>query len=135
MVVQQLTLLVVGGSFAVCRLGGEVGVPSWATAGPFFSITRTAEELSIACHQDAVPEGIQCERGWRCVLVAGAIPFAVIGVLAALTAPLAEAGVRVFALATFDTDYLLMKEADFEAAQEALRRQGHAVHSTSGVIG
>jgi hypothetical protein len=94
----RLNLIVVDGAFAGCRLGGDAPVPAWTTAGPFFSITRTADELSGVCRQDAVPEGVVCERGWRCVRVAGAVPFSVVGVLASLTVPLAEAGGSVFAV-------------------------------------
>ncbi len=127
MVFQRLTLLMLDGSFAVCRLGCEAPIPSWATAGPFFSITRTADELSVVCGQDAVPEGVPCERGWRCLRVAGVMPFSVVGVLASLTTPLADAGISVFAVSTFDTDYLLVKEDVWERAVGALVRQGHAV--------
>ncbi len=127
MAVQQLTLLVVDDSFAICRLGSGSPIPSWATAGPLWSITRTADELSAVCRQDAVPEGVVCERGWRCLRVAGAVPFSVVGVLASLTAPLAEAGVSVFAVSTFDTDYLLVKEDVWERAIDVLVRHGHAV--------
>jgi hypothetical protein len=121
----QLILLAVDGTFAICRLAGDSPVPSWATAGQLFSITRTAEELSIVCPQDAVPEGIRCERGWRFLRVAGTMPFTVVGVLAALTTPLAEAGISVFAVSTFDTDYLLVKETDLALTIEALRQHGH----------
>jgi hypothetical protein len=114
-------------TFAICRLGGDSPLPPWATASPFFSITRTAEELSIVCRQDAVPEGIVCERDWRCLRLAGTVPFSVVGVLASLTAPLAEAGVSVFAVSTFDTDYLLVKAADLERAVKALHGQGHNI--------
>jgi hypothetical protein len=124
---QQLTLLVLDGTFAICRLGGDSPIPSWAAAGHFFSITRTADELSIVCRQDAVPEGVVCERGWRCLRVAGAMLFSVVGVLASLTAPLAEAGISVFAISTFDTDYLLLKEKDFEKAIAALHHAGHSI--------
>jgi hypothetical protein len=123
----RLNLTVVDGIFAVCRLGAEAPIPSWATAGSFFSITRTADELSVVCGQDAVPEGVVGERGWRCLRVAGTMPFSVVGVLASLAAPLAEAGISVFAVSTFDTDYLLVKEKDLTAALDTLRRQGHAV--------
>lgn len=123
----RLNLTVMDGTFAVCRLGAVAPIPPWATAGSFFSITRAADELSVVCRQDAVPEGVVGERGWRCLRVAGTMPFSVVGVLASLTAPLAESGIGVFAVSTFDTDYLLVKEADFEAALDALRRQGHAV--------
>jgi hypothetical protein len=127
MAFHQLTLLLLDGTFAVCKLGGDASLPPWATAGNFFSITRTADELSVVCCQDAVPDGIQCERGWRCLRVVGTIPFSVVGVLASLTAPLAKAGISVFALSTFDTDYLLVKENDLAVALAVLRRQGHTI--------
>jgi hypothetical protein len=122
-----LTLLPLDDIFAVCKLVPTAHVPSWATAGPFVSITRTPDELSVVCRQDAVPEGIICERGWRCLRVAGTIPFSVVGVLASLTAPLAEAGISVFAISTFDTDYLLVKAEDMERPLDILQRQGHAI--------
>lgn len=120
----RLTLQVVDGTFAICKLADSI--PSWATAGDFFSITRTADELSVVCQQGAVPEGVVCERDWRCLRVAGAMPFSVVAVLASLTAPLAEAGISVFAISTFDTDYLLVKEEDFERATAVLEQAGHA---------
>jgi len=123
----QRTLLVVDGTFAVCRLAGDASIPSWAAADHFFSITRTADELSIVCRQEAVPEDIPCERGWCCLRVAGKLPFLVVGVLDSLTTPLADAGISVFAISTFDTDYLLVKEKDRAAAVEALRGRGHSV--------
>src|SRR6185437_6302828 len=104
------------GTFAVCRLGADATIPPWATAGSFFSITRTADELSVVCNQDAVPEGVVSERGWRCLRVAGTMPFSVIGVLASLTVPLAQAGISIFAVSTFDTDYLLVKQAESKRA-------------------
>jgi hypothetical protein len=124
---QRLNLSVVDGTFAACRLEADAPIPPWAIAGLFFSITRTADELSVVCRQDAVPEGVVCEAGWRCLRVAGTVPFSVVGVLASLTVPLAEAGISIFAVSTFDTDYLLVKEKDFEAALDALRRLGHAI--------
>ena len=127
MPIHHLNLIVVDGTFAICRLGGGSPIPPWATAGPFFSITRTADELSVVCRQDAVPEGITCEQGWRCLRVAGTMPFSVIGVLASLTAPLVEAGISVFAISTFDTDYLLVKAEDLNRAVDVLRRRGHTI--------
>ena len=123
----RLTLTVVDGTFAVCRLGAEVPIPPWATAGSFFSITRTADELSVVCRQDAVPEGVVGERGWRCLRVVGTMPFSVVGVFASLAAPLAEAGISVFAISTFDTDYLLVTAADLEKTLTALTQAGHSI--------
>ncbi len=109
---------------AVCRLGGADPIPGWAVDGPFFSITRTAEELSIVCPENLVPVDVQAERGWRALRVAGVIDFSVIGVLAELTLPLAEARISVFAISTYDTDYLLVKEHDLARAIEMLREVG-----------
>lgn len=122
-----LRLLAVEGAFAVCKLPGDSPIPDWAVAGSLFSVTRTADELSVVCDGAVVPAGVACERGWRCLRVAGAMPFTLVGVLASLTAPLAAAGVGVFAVSTFDTDYLLVKATDFEKAVAALRAAGHAV--------
>ena len=121
-----LTLTPIPDTFAVCRLDGNASIPSWATGGHFISITRTVDELSIVCLQVAVPEGVVCERGWRCLRVAGTLPFSVIGILASLTAPLAEAGITIFAVSTFDTDYLLVKTDDFDKAVAVLERAGHS---------
>jgi putative acetyltransferase len=123
----RLKLFCVAGSFAVCKLPVGSPLPAWATAGPLFSITRAPDELSVVCRQEAVPEGVVCERGWRCLRVAGAMPFTLVGVLASLAAPVAKAGVGVFAVSTFDTDYLLVKEVDFRMAVVALRAAGHRV--------
>ena len=106
---RRLQLILLPQTFAIARLPGDAAVPEWA-GGDLVSITRTAEELSIACRADDVPEGVHCERGWRCFRVAGTLDFSLIGVLAALTVPLANAGGSVFALSTFDTDYLLVRE-------------------------
>ena len=123
----HLNLSVVDGIFAVCKLSADATIPAWATAGHFFSITRTADELSIVCDQDAIPEGVIGERGWRCLRIAGTMPFSVVGVLALLTSPLAEAGISVFAVSTFETDYLFVKAEDLERAVDVLRRRGHSI--------
>ena len=123
--IHQLTLL--PNSFAICRLDANAGVPTWATTGEFLSITRTADELSIVCLQSLLPDGVQCERDWRCFKLAGPIPFSTVGVLASLVQPLAEAGISVFAISTFDTDYLLVKAAHFKGAIDALRQHGFSL--------
>ena len=91
------------------------------------SLTRTADELSVVCPQSAVPAGVQAERDWRCLRVAGALPFSAVGILSSLVTPLAAAGISVFALSTFDTDYLLVKEKDLEKAAAALTQHGHTL--------
>jgi hypothetical protein len=124
---RSLRLVTVPGRFAVCRLAPDEPLPAWATRATFFSISRSQEELSVVCPEDEVPADVRSERGWRCLRVAGVIDFSAIGVLASLVSPLAQVGISVFAVSTFDTDYLLVKEQDFPAACEALRNAGHAV--------
>lgn len=127
MTIQPRTLTLLPDALAVCRLDAGVALPAWATAGGFCSITRTAEELSIVCLQAVVSDGIKCEKDWRCLKLDGPIPFTTVGVLASLVQPLADAGISVFAISTFDTDYLLVKEAELQRAIDALRGKGHSV--------
>src|SRR4051794_25933626 len=95
--------------------------PAGVSSGTCFSITRTTDELSVVCPQSLVPDGVQCERSWRCVRVAGTMAFSMIGVVASLVTPLAEAGISAFVTSTFDTDYMFVKESDLERALAALR--------------
>lgn len=122
----KLRLTILPEQLAVCRLAADEAIPGWIR-GAFTSVTRTAEELSIVCASEAPPENVQAERGWRGVKVSGPIPFEVTGVAAALVAPLAAAGISVFLMATYDTDYLLLKADVFELALSVLRNAGHDV--------
>ena len=110
----------------MARLGPADAIPSWA-AVPLSSTTRTAEELSIVCAASHVPAHVTAERGWRCLRVAGTIDFAVTGVLASIAGPLAGAGVSIFAISTYDTDYVLVREHALPAAIAALTAAGHDV--------
>lgn len=123
------TLSVLRQTLAVCRLDPEAPTPGWAGEAGWFSITRTADELSVVAPEDRVPEGVRAERGWRALRVAGPLDFSLTGVLSSLAGPLADAGVSVFALSTFDTDYLLVRERQLELAVTTLTRAGHTVRS------
>lgn len=121
------TLQVLSERLAVCRLAPEAAVPAWAWTGPVACVARTAGELSIVCAEAAVPAGVAAERGWRALGVAGPLDFGLTGVLAALAAPLAEAGIPLFALSTYDTDYLLVRAEALAEACRVLRAAGHTV--------
>lgn len=114
-------------TFAVCQLGSETPLPSWASQGEFLSVTRTAEELSIVCDRDSVPHEVRAERDWRALMLAGPLDFAMVGVLAKLSTTLAAAGVSIFAISTYNTDYILIKEDDLETAISALKEAGHQI--------
>jgi len=110
-------------------LPSDAAVPPWATGGSFISITRTPGELSIVCQRSVIPEGIPRGPAWRCLGLAGHIEFSEVGVLAALVVPLANEGMSVFAISTFDTDYLLLEEEDLERGMDVLRRHGYDIQN------
>jgi uncharacterized protein len=113
---------------AVCRLDDHDPVPEWAWRGELVSITRARGELSLICAAGAVPdEAPTVDRGWRALVVTTPMDFSVTGVAAALTAPLAEAGVSVLPVATYDTDYFLVKDERLADAIGALLAAGHQV--------
>jgi len=120
-------LIIMPNILAICRLNSTEPIPDWATRRDLYAVTRTPDELSIVCPQDDVPSGIQCERDWRALKVAGPLDFALTGILASLAAPLAADEISLFALSTFDTDYLLVKVDVLERAIESLHAAGHRV--------
>ena len=118
----SLPLTVPRGECAVCRLPPETTpIPASATAGTWYSIARPAE---------LAPGGTTAERGWRALRLEGPLPFTLTGILAAVLAPLAATRVPVFALSTYDTDYVLVKQGDLPAALGVLRAAGHTVDGT-----
>jgi hypothetical protein len=120
----RLQLVVLPGRLAVCRLALDEAIPEWATQARFSSITRTAEELSIVCPESTVPEEVESSGACRALRVAGVIDLSAVGVLARLSTPLAQAGIPLFALSTFDTHYLLVREPDLIRAVDVLRSGG-----------
>ncbi len=123
----NLTLSLLHATFAICRLDGDADIPEWALTGSFFSITRTQDELSIVCDQSNVPEGIPCDKGWRCLRVEGPLDLSLTGILSSLAAPLAHAGISIFAMSTYETDYVMVKEKDLDRAILVLSQEGHQV--------
>jgi hypothetical protein len=122
----KLNLQIQNGVYAVCRLGKDEQIPAWAK-GEFVSITRTNDELSVVCSEDAVPEGIKSEKAWKCLKVLGPLDFSLVGIFASLAEPLARGGISIFAISTFDADYLLVKNDMVEKTKEILSQTGHTV--------
>jgi hypothetical protein len=117
-----LKLRVLPEVLAVCRLAPDAALPDWIdTSAGFLTISRTPDELSLVCDRERVPEGVRAERGWRAFKVEGPLDFALTGILAALAGPLADAGISIFAISTFDTDYLLVRESTLGQAIAVLR--------------
>jgi len=124
---KKLNLSLLPHKYAVCQLHPDKHIPYWSLLGDFVSLTRTHEELSIVCQQDNVPDDIEAERGWCCLQVQGAFDFSAAGVHASLAIPLAEAEISVLAIATYATDYLLIKEQNVERALKVLEQAGHHI--------
>jgi hypothetical protein len=112
---------------AVCQLAPEAAIPSWVwqSSKSLLSISYSLDELSVICEARVVPEGVRCEPGWRAIKVQGPLDFSLTGILAALATPLALSGIPIFAISTFDTDYILVKEAQIKQAQQVLEQAGH----------
>jgi uncharacterized protein len=121
-------LRVWAGRWAVCRLAPEAEVPAWANApAPLSVVARSKTELSVLVPEAQVPDLVTSERGFRVIEVVGPVPFAVTGLIASLSQPLSAAGISLFPVATYDTDYVLVKEPALAAAVDALRAAGFRV--------
>lgn len=118
---------VIAGELAVCRLPGDAPAPETPAHAELYALTRTRDELSIVCAAAETPEGATVEAGWRALKVAGPLDFGLTGILASLATPLAAAGISIFAVSTYDTDYVLVRADALDAAVEALRGAGHDV--------
>jgi hypothetical protein len=125
---RHLELSLLPERFAISRLAVDSPIPGWATQGPFFSVTRTGDELSIVTELSRVPANVKSQSGWRVLKVHGPFVLSEIGVLAALATPLADAKISLFAISTFDTDYLLVASETLSAAIAALELAGHTIH-------
>lgn len=119
---------------AVCGLAPDLPVPMWVPeeADPLVSVTRTGDELSIVAPEAVVPEDVTVERGWRALSVRGPLEFSMTGVLASLSGPLADAGIPVFVVSTYDTDWLLVRDGDLDRAVDVLRAAGHHIPGSAG---
>jgi len=117
------------GPYAIVRLSPAAPIPDWATRGDFTSITRTADELSIVCPADNLPSDVHSPHLWMCFKLQGPFPFSLTGILLSFIEPLSSQGVPIFAISTFDTDYVLVQEEWAGVTQEALRSAGHELLS------
>jgi hypothetical protein len=113
------------GLFAICKANSDSAMPDWASIDGFCSVTRTADELTVICEEAAVPHHVQAERGFICMKLQGPFDFQAIGILESFLGPLANAGVPIFAISTFATDYILVRQEFWGEAFNCLQRAGH----------
>ena len=117
---------------AICQLDRDAPIPEWACrGGSLCSITRTPNELSIVCPQANVPAGVTCEPGWRALASEGPLGFSLTGLIETLAEPLAVAGITIFVISTYYTDYVMVKQHELHIAVLALKNAGHVVRGFS----
>lgn len=127
------TLTLLPGRYAICRLSPDDAIPAWALApSDFVSITRSRDELSVICPAGAVPAAVTGQAGWHCLRIDGSTSLDEPGVLVSAAGPLAAAGLSVFAVASYDTDHLLV--TDLRGAVRALRAAGHRVVGVDNMV-
>lgn len=128
----HLPLVITSDTLAVCRFPSDGPLPAWALAPqPFLTVSRTRTELSITAPQSLVGDRAECERDYRAVRVSGPLPLNLIGIVAGVAEPLARAGISLFAISTYETDYVLVKTNDLARATQAWQQAGHSVTTAS----
>ncbi len=123
----KLTLKLYKEKYGVCRLSKDDKLPKWCELNDFVSITKTDDELSIVCREDIIEEGVVCEKDWRMLKILGPLDFSLIGILASISSILAENKISIFAISTYDTDYILLKNDKIEDAVKILRANNFAI--------
>lgn len=114
---------------SIARLAPDDPIPSWVEGAAWFCVTRTPQELSVVCDSRLVPQGVRQAGPWRAMRVAGTLEFDLTGILSRIAGPLAAARISIFALSTYDTDYVLVRERDLERAVHSLRDEGLTVET------
>jgi len=125
---QDLKFRQLPGLYTIVRLALDSPVPEWATKGAFTSITRTANELSIVCAANTIPKDVDSGQHWICLKLEGPFAFSQIGILLSFIEPLSDNGVPIFAISTYDTDYVLVQQEHMDRALDLLREAGHELH-------
>ncbi|MGO0905369.1 ACT domain-containing protein [Clostridioides difficile] len=113
--------------YAVCRLSSNSKIPTWIDTKNFYSITKTDDELSIVCSNNNIPSDVKSEKEWRILKILGPLDFSLIGILSKISGLLADNKISIFAISTYDTDYILIKEKDIKNACKILNCNGYEI--------
>ncbi|NNU77837.1 ACT domain-containing protein [Clostridium estertheticum] len=129
-----LTMKLLNEKFAVCRLNKNESMPEWVKNSSFYSITKTSDELSIVCSQDSIPSNIKCEKDWRILKVEGPLDFSLIGIISSISTILALKRISIFAVSTYDTDYILVKNKDIDNTILALSNERYEIINQENLL-
>lgn len=117
---KKFTLSVLPEKLGICHITKNFPIPEWVEEAFFCSVTRTRSELSIVCPQNKIPKGVMFEKDWRAFRLEGVIDMYSVGVIASLSKPLADEGISIFNISTYETNYVLVEEKNLEKAKEIL---------------
>ncbi|MPQ32218.1 ACT domain-containing protein [Clostridium estertheticum] len=129
-----LTMKLLNEKFSVCRLNKNEQIPEWVKNSSFYSISKTSDELSIVCSQDIIPSNIKCEKDWRILKVEGQLDFSLIGIISSISTILALKRISIFAVSTYDTDYILVKNKDIDNAILALSNERYEIINQENLL-
>lgn len=127
-----LKMSIMEGSFGICRFEPDIPIPEWVFKGSFVSVTKTFDELSVVCPLGFIPDGVMCEKDWKALKAEGPLEFSLTGILASISTILAQSGISIFAVSTYDTDYVFVKEKDLGGAVEALKKGSFEIAHKKG---
>ncbi len=123
----QLTFIILPGEYALCSLEPEEVIPDWAITSSFYTISKTVDELSVVCEAVLVPSAIKADKGWRLLKIAAVLDLSLTGITAKFSTALANADVNLCVIATYDTDYIMVKEEKLSYAISALKHAGFII--------
>ncbi|MBX4261975.1 ACT domain-containing protein [Clostridium estertheticum] len=129
-----LTMKLLNEKFSVCRLNKNEQIPEWVKNSSFYSISKTSDELSIVCSQDIIPSNIKCEKDWRILKVEGPLDFSLIGIISSISTILALKRISIFAVSTYDTDYILVKNKDIDNTILALSNERYEIINQENMV-
>ena len=124
---RKLKLSLLEEKYGICTLPKDAPIPHWVSKESLVSITRTGKELTIVCKQDIIPSKLQSDLNWRCFKIDGSFDLSQIGVISSISSPLADAGISIYVISTYDTDYFLVKDDNLEKSISVLSNFGHSI--------
>jgi uncharacterized protein len=128
---KKLTIIVLPGEYAICRLFATDEIPAWALQSSFYTVSKTPDELSVICEASMVPGSTKAEKGWCLLKIAAVLDLSLTGITAKFSSALAEAGINLCVVATYDTDYILIKEEKQTTAIQCLQNAGFTVQTSA----
>ncbi len=123
-----MNLLVLNKTYAIYKFDSKSDLPGWIFSSDFYSVTKTADELSVVTVQnDSSPDSISCNKDWRIIKVIGPLDFTLVGLITEISAILSKERIPIFTISTYDTDYFLVKQTDLDGAVSALQRNKYSI--------